>query len=109
MAENVTHAPSHAAAHQRPNYMAIFWWLLGLTIAELIVAVIPIGPAYPQLAKALLLVGMALSKALLVAMYFMHLRFEKRTLGVIAATPLIICVFLLFMLLPDLLWLWREI
>jgi hypothetical protein len=42
-------------------------------------------------------------------MYFMHLRFEKRTLGMIALTPLLICVFLLFMLMPDLLWLWREI
>jgi hypothetical protein len=32
----------------------------------------------------------------------MHLRFERVTLGVIVLTPLIICVFLVFMLLPDL-------
>jgi cytochrome c oxidase subunit IV len=35
-------------------------------------------------------------------MFFMHLRFERLTLGVIAFTPLIICVFLVFMLTPDL-------
>jgi cytochrome c oxidase subunit IV len=35
-------------------------------------------------------------------MYFMHLRFERLTLGVIAFTPLVICVFLVFMLTPDL-------
>src|SRR4029450_4285025 len=45
---------------------------------------------------------MALGKASLVAMFFMHLRFERLTLGVIAFTPLIICVFLVFMLTPDL-------
>jgi cytochrome c oxidase subunit 4 len=56
----------------------------------------------PILAKGILLVGMALSKAALVALYFMHLRFERVTLGVIALTPLLICVFLVFMLLPDL-------
>ncbi len=32
----------------------------------------------------------------------MHLRFERLTLGVIAFTPLVICVFLVFMLAPDL-------
>jgi cytochrome c oxidase subunit IV len=32
----------------------------------------------------------------------MHLRFERLTLGVIAFTPLAICVFLVFMLTPDL-------
>jgi cytochrome c oxidase subunit 4 len=88
-------------AHSHPNYMAIFWWLLALTIAELVAATVPTGPAYPHGAKALLLVGMALGKAALVAAYFMHLRFEKTTLSFIAVTPLILCVFLLFMLIPD--------
>jgi cytochrome c oxidase subunit 4 len=41
------------------------------------------------------------AKAALVALYFMHLKFENRTLGIIAVTPMILCVFLLFMLMPD--------
>lgn len=86
--------------HDHPNYMLIFWWLLGLTIAELAAAAIPVG-AIPYMLKVFLLVGMALGKAALVAAYFMHLRFEKSTLSLIAVTPLIICVFLLFMLFPD--------
>jgi len=49
----------------------------------------------------ILLVGFALAKAALVAMYFMHLRFERITLAMIAVTPLIICLFLILMLLPD--------
>lgn len=93
---------AHATGgHAHPNYMLIFWWLLGLTVAELAAAYPAVGPAYPQALKAALLVGMALGKAALVAAYFMHLRFEKSLLSVIAVTPLVICVFLLFMLFPD--------
>jgi cytochrome c oxidase subunit 4 len=87
-----------AEQHREPNYMGVWFWLLVLTIAEIIVALMSL----PILAKGILLVGMALSKAALVALYFMHLRFERVTLGVIALTPLLICVFLVFMLLPDL-------
>jgi cytochrome c oxidase subunit 4 len=87
-----------AEAHHEPNYMGIWFWLLILTIAEIVVALLALTP----LAKGILLVGMAVAKAALVALYFMHLRFERVTLGVIALTPLIICVFLVFMLLPDL-------
>ncbi|MCI0371201.1 MAG: cytochrome C oxidase subunit IV family protein [candidate division NC10 bacterium] len=86
-----------ATAHAEPNYMAIFWWLFALTIAE--VAVIYMG--LPKLALGILLVGLALSKAALVAMYFMHLRFERRTLALIVMTPLFLCVLLVFALLPD--------
>ncbi|HXZ43528.1 MAG TPA: cytochrome C oxidase subunit IV family protein [archaeon] len=84
--------------HKQPNYIAIFWWLLGLTIIE-------VGVIFTPLARvliAILLVGLALSKASLVAMYFMHLKFEIRTLGLIAVTPLLLCVLLVFALLPDL-------
>ncbi|HSB71677.1 MAG TPA: cytochrome C oxidase subunit IV family protein [Candidatus Methylomirabilis sp.] len=87
-----------AQAHKQPNYIAIFWWLLALTILEVGVIFMPLA----RVLIAILLVGMALSKASLVAMYFMHLKFEKRTLGLIAVTPLLLCVLLVFALLPDL-------
>ena len=87
-----------AESHSQSVYMRTFWYLLVLTILEIAVALSPLA----TLAKGLLLVGMALSKAALVALYFMHLKFEHVTLGVIAFTPLVICVFLVFMLLPDL-------
>lgn len=86
-----------AEHHQRPSYMWIWVWLAVLTAAELYIAV----SVSEQLPKVVLLVGLALSKAILVALYFMHLRFERTTLMVIAATPLIICTFLVFMLMPD--------
>jgi len=86
-----------ADAHAEPNYLSIFWWLLALTILEIAVIYTPIA----RLAIIILLVGFALAKAALVAMYFMHLRFERITLAMIAVTPLIICLFLILMLLPD--------
>jgi cytochrome c oxidase subunit 4 len=84
--------------HRQPNYIGVFWWLLALTIVEVGVIFLPLA----KLAITILLVGLALSKASLVAMYFMHLKFERRTLGLIAVTPLLLCVLLVFALLPDL-------
>ncbi len=86
-----------ADAHAEPNYISIFWWLLALTILEIAVIYMPMA----RLFIIILLVGFALAKAALVAMYFMHLRFERITLAMIAVTPLIICLFLILMLLPD--------
>jgi len=48
-----------------------------------------------------LLCALALVKATMVAMYFMHLKFETRTLGLVAITPLVIATLLVFVLLPD--------
>lgn len=87
-----------ATAHKEPNYIGVFWWLLALTIIEIGVIYMPLA----RLVIGILLVGLALSKASLVAMYFMHLKFERRTLALIALTPLLICVLLVFALLPDL-------
>ena len=95
-------ATSHSAqAHHSVNYTIIFWWLLGLTIVEIAAGVPNAGPAYPQLLKGFLLVAFALSKAVLVAMYFMHLRFERLTLAFIAFIPLVLCVFVVLMVMPD--------
>lgn len=93
MAQAHTHAQ-----HVEPNYMNIFWALAVLTVVEIGVAYLPIH----RLAVGALLVIFACAKAALVALYFMHLRFERPTLGIIALTPMILCVFLIFMLLPDL-------
>ncbi len=83
--------------HKHPNYMAIFWYLAILTVVEIAVIFMPIG----KLTIGVLLCALAVTKAALVAMYFMHLRFETRTLGMIAVTPLAIATLLVFVLLPD--------
>ena len=86
-----------AGEHKHPNYMAIFWLLAVLTVVELIVVFLPFG----KMINGTLLCGLAVGKAAVVAMYFMHLKFETRTLGLIAITPLAIATLLVFVILPD--------
>ena len=88
----------HAVEHEEPNYIAIFIYLAILTAVELVVYAVGL----PQVAKVGLLVALAFAKAVLVAMYFMHLAIERKVLAVIAIIPIILVTFLCFMLLPDL-------
>jgi cytochrome c oxidase subunit IV len=73
--------------HSIPNYMAVFWWLLGWTIAEIAWALMP---HHTRFALASGLVVCAVIKAVLVALYFMHLKFERKTLGILFASTLIL-------------------
>ena len=66
---------SHAVAHKKPNYMAIWGVLLVLTIAEVGVAFFSHMPKWILIVLLLIL---ALWKALLVALYYMHLKFDAR-------------------------------
>ena len=80
------------------RYFRIFLLLGVLTLLEIGATFLPIAHAVIVLA----LVVLAVVKATLVAAFYMHLSTEKTTLKWIAVTPMILCVFLLFMLTPDL-------
>ena len=84
--------------NEHPKYMWIFLWLAVLTAIEIAIVI----PNFPKVLTIILLIGLACAKAILVAAYFMHLKFEKRTLAVIVIVPFLICVFLVIMLMPDL-------
>ena len=84
-------------AHAEPNYIGVFIWLAVLTAVEVVAVYMPLT----RLALAAILVILAFTKAALVALYFMHLKFERRTMLFVALTPIILCVFLMFMLIPD--------
>ena len=88
-------ADSHAK--HGPSYMTIFWYLAVLTVVEIAVIFLPIA----KTAIAVMLVSLASAKAALVALYFMHLRLEVKTLGYIALTPVLIGTLLVLVLLPD--------
>ncbi len=86
------HALSHSEEHHHPNYMAVFWILLVVTIAEVVVTFIPFFIHNPALMVITLLL-MAFGKAILVALYFMHLKYDNIILTVIAAVPMILVSF----------------
>ena len=93
----MAHTPQELA-HEQRRYLQVFAWLSILTALELGMIYMPI----PRMAIGAMLVILAATKATLVALYFMHLAVEKRTLAYIALTPAILCVLLVFALLPDL-------
>jgi len=78
-----------AVAHKRPNYYLIWLYLLILTVAEVMVAFVS---HLPETVLIVILLGLAVWKAALVAMYYMHLKFEPPRLIVmiLAALPLAI-------------------
>lgn len=74
------------AEHKHPNYIAIWFVLLIVTVME-------VGYSFLKVPRPILimgLVGMAVFKALLVALYFMHLKFERKSLGIIVGSTLIL-------------------
>jgi cytochrome c oxidase subunit IV len=88
-------ADSHAK--HGPSYMTIVWYLAILTVVEIAVIFLPIA----KMAIAVMLISLATAKAAMVALYFMHLRLEVKTLGYIALTPVLIGTLLVLVLLPD--------
>jgi caa(3)-type oxidase subunit IV len=86
-----------STAHSQNNYIKIFIILSVLTVIEVGMTFLGL----PKMLLATLLVIFAVWKAALVAMHFMHLKFEKKTLTIVALVPFVLCVFLILMLLPD--------
>jgi len=83
--------------HPAPRYILIWGILLVLTLGE-------VGYAFLDLPKIVLgigLVGMAIWKAVLVALYYMHLRFEPRRMWILAVSPLPLAVILLVVGLTE--------
>ncbi|HEX9691469.1 MAG TPA: cytochrome C oxidase subunit IV family protein [Gemmatimonadales bacterium] len=82
---------------QHPNYWAVWGFLFVLTVTEVGVAFLP----WSKNLLILLLLGMALWKALLVALYFMHLRFEKFRLRIFVLAPLPLTVIIVIAVLTE--------
>ena len=84
-------------AHEnRPNYLLVW---LGLVV--LVIVSVGASMALPKRAALALIFTVAAIKALLVALNFMHLRYERRWLYALALVPLLIVAVLLFALFPD--------
>ena len=85
------------AARTQPQYGKIFWALLILTIMELSVANLHLAKPV----TILTLVFLAVIKASLVALFYMHLKFEKLLLYIIITVPLILSFILTLLVMTD--------
>ena len=80
-----------------PRYILIWVILAVLTAAE-------VGNAFHDLPKVVLAVGlifMAVWKAVMVAMYYMHLRYEPARLWIMAISPLPFGVILVLFVITE--------
>jgi cytochrome c oxidase subunit 4 len=88
------------ARRRHPNYIGVFIGLAVLTAVELTVAFLP----WTKRTIILLLVFLALWKAVMVALYFMHLRFESNRLRILAIAPLPLAVIMVMAVITEYVW-----
>ena len=78
-------------------FIRVWIFLLVLTSVEVWLAYIHASPGVMLAA----LMGLSLLKAGYIIAYFMHMKFERRSLGLSLFPILILCILALLMLLPD--------
>ena len=84
--------------HKHPPYLLIWLYLAILTAAELGLAFeLPISRNW----KLILLLFLAIWKAALVAMFFMHLKFERWNLRILAIVPLPLAAILILAVITE--------
>ncbi len=89
-----------AASENHPNYIMVWLGLAVLTAVEIGVAFLP----WSRTVVIILLVFLALWKALMVALYFMHLKYEKSPLRILAVAPLPLAVILVLAVITEFRW-----
>jgi cytochrome c oxidase subunit 4 len=89
-------------AHRKhPPYLLIWLYLALLTVAEVVLAFeLPIS----QNLKLILLLVLAVWKAALVGMFFMHLKFERWNVRVLALVPLPLAAIFILAALSEKIW-----
>ena len=85
------------AERRHPNYLAVWGGLFVLTVVE-------VAAVYMRIPRHLLVLALLLLaawKVLLVALYFMHLRFEPKRLALVALAPLPLGLILVVAVLQE--------
>jgi cytochrome c oxidase subunit 4 len=85
-------------AHKHPNYVLIWVYLAVLTAVEVGVAFVS---HFSKTTLLIILLALAVWKALLVALYFMHLKFEGWNLRLIAIIPIPLALILIIFVLQE--------
>ena len=88
---------AQAHEHAKRPYLWIFLWLSLLTAIE-------VGVSYLELNKTvqiIILAAFAAAKAILVALYYMHLRYDHPILRLIGGFPFLLAVIMALIILAD--------
>jgi cytochrome c oxidase subunit 4 len=87
-------------AHARPNYVAVWAWLVFLLVISLAAVYLP----FSQTATVAIIFVVAVVKAFLVVVNFMHLKFEERLVRLIAIIPVVFFIIMTVALIPDIVY-----
>lgn len=86
---------------KHPPYLLIWLYLALLTVAEVALA---FELPFSQNTKLILLLVLAVWKAALVGLYFMHLKFERWNLRVLALVPLPLAAIFILAAISEKIW-----
>lgn len=87
-------------SHARPNYIAVWAWLVFLLMISLAAVYLP----FSQTITVAIIFVVAAVKAFLVVVNFMHLKFEERLVRLIAIIPVIFFIIMTVALIPDIVY-----
>jgi caa(3)-type oxidase subunit IV len=79
-----------------PNYVLIWKWLMSLVILSILASLF-----LPKLAAIAVIYVIAITKAILVVMNYMHLKYEKPLIYALVFVPLLFIIILTLLLFPD--------
>ena len=84
---------THTTRALQPNYLLIGIWLAGLMLLGVVLSELSGGwLPIPHWGVVMLVLGLSTVKALLVALYFMHLKSDSRVLALILLVPFVLIV-----------------
>lgn len=83
--------------HGHPNYAVVWLWLMGLATLSAVAS----RMGLPASLTGVVVYGAAVAKAILVALYFMHLRSGRLLILGLIVVPLSLFFILVVTLLPD--------
>ena len=86
--------------NNHPNYVLVWVALAVLTAVEVGITFL----SWSKTTLIIVLVGLAVWKAVLVAMYFMHLKYEKRPLRILAVAPIPLAFILVLAVITEFRW-----
>jgi len=87
----MSHAAGTTTRHiSRRTYLIVFAWLAVMTAIEVTVAALPL----PELVTIIILITLAVIKAALVVLYYMHLRYDSFYYWIILLVPIVFVLLL---------------
>ena len=103
-----THRPdAHSSSGAMP-YLVIFGALVVFTLVSFVVNTAVRGGTIQSTTGFTLILGVAICKAVLVAMFFMHLKFDWGRLYFMIIPVMILGTMMVIVLLPDIVLAWHH-